>query len=311
MKKVQVFSGKTIEEAKEKAVEAFGVPENEIVFTVIEEGKNGFLGLGKKDAQVKAEYEITEQAAPVSKNETVSVSEASVNEKAAAVTEKQAAESVENNEDEDKPVKEIPEEKIELCRNFLTKILKAMDIDCTVDVRADNGGIFAEIDSKGSGTIIGRRGETLDSLQYLTSLVINRTEGDYIRITLDSCGYREKRTETLKTLAEKISRKVLKSGRSTTLEPMNPYERRVIHSTVAKVEGVKSKSVGEEPYRKVVISSENPRKNDRYRKGGGRGHGRPHREPRSLDLKTSFEKDYKKPKPEDDINAGLYGKIEI
>ncbi len=299
MKKVQVFSGKTIEEAKEKAIETFGIPEEKITFTVIEEGKKGFLGLGKTDAQIKAEYETTEEAPKAAPKKAVSEPV-----KAAAPV------SQETDDAEKEPVKDIPQEKLDLCRAFLTKILKAMEIDCTVDVRVDNGGIFAEIDSKGSGTIIGRRGETLDSLQYLTSLVINRTEGDYIRITLDSCGYREKRTETLKTLAEKISRKVLKSGRATTLEPMNPYERRVIHSTVAKVDGVKSKSVGEEPYRKVVISSENPRRNDRYRKGG-RGNGRPHREVRSLDLKTSFEKDYKKPKPEDDINAGLYGKIEI
>ena len=298
MKKVQVFSGKTIEEAKEKAIETFGVPEEKITFTVIEEGKKGFLGLGKTDAQIKAEYG-TDDYAPAPK----------AAEPKKTVSEPVKAESPVQTEEE-ASVKDIPQEKLDICKAFLTKILKAMDIECSVDVRVDNGGIFAEIDSKGSGTIIGRRGETLDSLQYLTSLVINRSEGDYIRITLDSCGYREKRTETLKTLAEKISRKVLKSGRATTLEPMNPYERRVIHSTVAKVEGVKSKSVGEEPYRKVVISSENPRRNDRYRKGG-RGNGRPHREVRSLDLKTSFEKDYKKPKPEDDINAGLYGKIEI
>ena len=308
MKKVQVFSGKTIEEAKEKAVETFGIPEEKITFTIIEEGKKGFLGLGKTDAQIKAEYETAEETAPAPKAEPKKVSETVKAEpvKAEAPVQTETTETA-----EEEPVKEIPQEKLDICKAFLTKILKAMDIDCTVDVRVDNGGIFAEIDSKGSGTIIGRRGETLDSLQYLTSLVINRTEGDYIRITLDSCGYREKRTETLKKIAEKKNHKVLKSGRATTLEPMNPYERRVIHSTVAKVEGVKSKSVGEEPYRKVVISSENPRRNDRYRKGGGRGHGRPHREPRSLDLKTSFEKDYKKPKPEDDINAGLYGKIEI
>ena len=301
MKKVQVFSGKTIEEAKEKAAETFGVPEEKITFTVIEEGKKGFLGLGKTDAQIKAEYGTDDTAAEPKTEPKKAVSKP-VKADAPVQTENESAEP--------EPAKEIPQEKLDLCKAFLTKILKAMDIECTIDVKTDNGGIFAEIDSNGSGTIIGRRGETLDSLQYLTSLVINRTEGDYIRITLDSCGYREKRTETLKTLAEKISRKVLKSGRATTLEPMNPYERRVIHSTVAKVEGVKSKSVGEEPYRKVVISSENPRRNDRYRKGG-RGNGRPHREVRSLDLKTSFEKDYKKPKPEDDINAGLYGKIEI
>ncbi|MDE6103981.1 MAG: single-stranded DNA-binding protein, partial [Oscillospiraceae bacterium] len=157
--------------------------------------------------------------------------------------------------------------------------------------------------------VIGRRGETLDALQYLSSLVANRIEGDYIRISLDSCGYREKREETLKSLAERISEKVLKNGRSTVLEPMNPYERRIIHSVVSKIDGVNSKSIGEEPYRKIVISSDNPKKynnkrkkNNNYKKSDERI---------SWDYKTSFEKDYKKPKPEDDINAGLYGKIEL
>lgn len=301
MKKCEVFSGNSIEEAKAKAVNEFGVAEEKITFTVIEDVKKGLFGRIKSEARVQAEYE-EEEKKPVAEKEvkTEFIAEA---DKKAVKADAEAAEEIQ----------EVPAEKVEKCKAFLEKILKKMDVDCNVEAKSQDGGIFVEIGSGGSGTIIGRRGETLDSLQYLCSLVVNRTEGEYIRITLDSCGYREKRAETLRQLAEKISNKVLKSGRSTVLEPMNPYERRIIHSAVSNIEGVNSKSVGEEPYRKVIISSNTPRRGNNFHRGGGRGrgNGRPCREPRSLDLKTSFEKDYKKPKPEDDINAGLYGKIEI
>lgn len=291
MKKSEIFSGRSVEEAKAKAAESFGVSEDKIVFSVIEEAKIGLFGRIKSEAKVQAEFEEIENS--ISKENDNDLS------------------SIDNIEEKGE-LKEAPSEKIEICINFLKKVLEKMEIECELKVKNEEGGILIDIDSQGSGAVIGRRGETLDSLQYICSLVVNRTEGDYIRITLDSCGYREKRTETLKNLAEKICNKVLKSGRSTILEPMNPYERRIIHSTVANIEGVNSKSVGDEPYRKVIIASDNPRKYDRNRRGGrGHGGGRPHHEPRSLDLKTSFEKDYKKPKPEDNINAGLYGKIEI
>ena len=186
-----------------------------------------------------------------------------------------------------------------------------------------------------SGAIIGKRGETLDALQYLTFMIANRGDKEYYRIILNSANYREKRRKVLEELAHKIAKKVLRSGHSTTLEPMNPYERRIIHSAIAEIEGVSSKSVGEEPYRKVVISSTNARPPHRknHRRGhDGEGkrdnrgdrrrnnHGRHERkrddniqpERISMDsMKTSFEKDYKRPEADDEINAGLYGKIEF
>ena len=152
-------------------------------------------------------------------------------------------------------------------------------------------------------------------------MIANKGLEEYSRLTLDSSGYRAKRRKTLEQLAEKIAKNVLRSGRSTTLEPMNPYERRIIHSKIAEIEGVSSRSVGEDPYRRVVISSVNgkrERRNGSYH--GSKGGRKPYRDqkkpedfkPSSLDsFKTSFEKDYKKPKPEDDIHAGLYGKIEL
>ena len=200
-----------------------------------------------------------------------------------------------------------------------------MGIDAEFTVYQNETGAVINIESDNNGTIIGRRGETLDSIQYLCSIIANKGDKDYFRITIDCLGYRSKRKETLEQLANKVAKSVLRTGRSQPLEPMNPYERRVIHSAISKIEGVSSRSVGEEPYRKIIISSNNPkrgggdgRRRDRRddRRGGGRGNGRRRErrepfEPRAIDLSTSFEKDYKKPKPEDSMEGGLYGKIEL
>ena len=176
------------------------------------------------------------------------------------------------------------------------------------------------------------------SVQH-TSMVANRGDKDYVRLTIDTCGYREKRRKALQDLAQRISKSVLRTGRSVALEPMNPYERRIIHSAVTEIEGVSSHSSGEEPNRKVIITNDSApdyKKDDKnargFRSGNGRFDrndrkgGRPQRNhdrrdrrdrrpsgegPRKLDLSTSFEKDYKRPKPEDSLNAGVYGKIDI
>lgn len=273
-----IFTGKSIEEAKQKAADEFDVRIDQITFRVVNDVKKGLFGKVKEEAKVWAGYNH-----PIIAEVTV----------------------IDSIKAENKL-----KEQIETCRRYLQNIMEKMGIDAEINIAAVEEGFFVDIDSSGSGAVIGRRGETLDALQYLTSIVVNKMDGDYKRITLDSCGYREKREETLIQLAEKISNKALKTGRSTTLEPMNPYERRIIHSAVAKVEGVNSKSVGEEPFRKVVISPDQIKKND-FRKSSGVNKKKRTDGPRSLDLKTSFEKDYKKPKPEDDINAGLYGKIEL
>lgn len=278
MDKCGVYTGKSIDEAKKKAADDFQIPLKDIKFKIIEDVKKGFFGKVKTEAKVWAGYNEPDDLGP---------------------------------DYMDVKKKELVEKtKMDACRNYLEKILDKMGVEHEISITNVETGIFADIDSKGSGAVIGRRGETLDALQYLSSLVANKIEGDYIRISLDSCGYREKREETLKNLAERISEKVLKNGRSTILEPMNPYERRIIHSVVSKIEGVNSKSIGEEPFRKIVISSDNPKKYNNKRKKNNSNYKKSD-EPISLDYKTSFEKDYKKPKPEDDINAGLYGKIEL
>ena len=176
-------------------------------------------------------------------------------------------------------------------------------------------GISLEINGDGFADMIGAKGELLDSLQYLASLVCNKVDREYFRITTDSNGFRERRKKQLEELAAKIANNVKKSGRSSALEPMNPYERRIIHAAVSEVEGVTSKSVGEEPYRKVVISSTEKKPRDfKGGRGGRRGGGRGHSKPKPhYDITTSFEKNYKKPKPEDDMDlgSGAYGKIDF
>lgn len=206
--------------------------------------------------------------------------------------------------------------KAETAAEYIKEILSCMDIDAELSITENEDGAVIEITGDTTGAVIGRRGETLDAIQYLASMTANRSDKDYYRITLDSCGYREKRKAILEDLAHKIAKSVLRTGRTSTLEPMNPYERRIIHAAVSEIEGVTSKSIGEEPYRKVVISSENGRP-ERKPRGGKDGYKKPRQKREgtrtSMDLmKTSFEKDYKKPKPEDSILGGeLYGKIDL
>ena len=378
------FTAKTVEEAKAMAAKKFGKNISEIKFEVLDEGKKGILGLGAKDAVVKATYvpaggASKPAAAPVKKAEPVVtapveekpvVTAAPVAEKPVVTTETTAEPVVKaeapdvKEEPKSEPVKEevkaepvkeaaapaaeeiddeedysldnftlIEDEslihpKVKLARDYITSILRAMDVDAQFTVYQNEGGAVMNIDSNNNGTIIGRRGETLDALQYLCSIIANKGDKDYFRITIDCLGYRSKRKDTLEQLAAKVAKSVLRTGRSQPLEPMNPYERRVIHSAISKIEGVSSRSVGEEPYRKIIISSNNPRPNNRRRnndrRDGGRRGGDNRRnnnnrnrnreasmERRSVDLSTSFEKDYKRPKPENTMDVGLYGKIQF
>lgn len=368
----EIFTAKTVDEAKKLAAAKFGKNINNIDFEILEEPKKGFMGIGAKDAKVKATY--TEKA-PVTESETVpekspvpqetepeiteiSTTEEEIVEKQETVSEEpaqtveaevvsdvaeteekeetdtpevsdnSAVDTVEKNDDENDYSIEnftlIEDEslihpKVKLALDYITSILRAMDVNPEFSVYQNETGAVIDIESKSNGTIIGRRGETLDSIQYLCSIIANKGDKDYFRITIDCLGYRKKRRETLEQLAVKVSKSVLRTGRSQPLEPMNPYERRVIHSAVSKIEGVSSHSVGEEPYRKIIISSDNPKNNKRRDRRNGQRNDRRNSRPknrenferRKVDLSTSFEKDYKRPKPEDTIEGGLYGKIEL
>lgn len=206
--------------------------------------------------------------------------------------------------------------------DYLKRVLEGMGIpDVTVKEICEDGHYRLDLDcGENHGAIIGRRGETLDALQYLTSLVANRGAEEYIRISLNVGDYREKRDETLRSLARKNANQVLKYGRNVTLEPMNPYERRVIHTTIQEMEGVQSHSVGSDSDRRVVISLEEgvkPTHGGGYHKGrGGRGRsgGRDSRGPRRDASSSAFrEKNPQEPSRTPHRDAGsapLYGKIE-
>lgn len=162
--------------------------------------------------------------------------------------------------------------KVTCAKNFIETVLDQMGLGATqITVKEEKDSATFTLEGEGLGVIIGRRGETLDAFQYLAGLVANKMEGDYFRITIDSGKYREKREKTLESLAVRLAQQAVKTGRTSTLEPMNPYERRVIHAAVQNVAGATSSSVGEEPNRRVVISSTNPGAKKEYGSRGGRG----------------------------------------
>lgn len=281
MANVKTVTAKTVEEAKALLAQEFGVSEDKISFTVIEEPKKSLFGL-KGEAKVEGEY---------------------------------------------------TESKADIAARYVKSVMVAMGFEePNVTVTETEEGAVLELTGEGVDGIIGRRGEYIDSLQYLASLACNKQDKEFYRITLDCDGFRARRRGQLEDLARKMAAKAKRTGRTVSLEPMNPYERRIIHSTVTEIEGVTSRSVGEDPYRKVLISSTERRpyennnrrydnrnngrggRNNNQRQGGYRnrqGGRRNDFKARSLDISSSFEKDYKKPKPEDELGSGLYSKIEF
>ena len=222
------------------------------------------------------------------------------------------------------------EPKIEIARAYLTEIFEKMGAgDVTMEfTKAPDRTVIIHLNGDSIGSVIGKRGETLDSLQYLVCLVANRLrrrEGDYVRFTMNAGNYREKREETLRALAARMAKKALKTGRPIALEPMNPYERRIIHAVVTDIEGVTSKSNGEEPNRKVIIKPTRveTREGGRPRREGGRsrrGGRRDHepRQPREIkeSVQSAGEAAVKEPAPHReakklDDSFKLYGKIEL
>lgn len=212
------------------------------------------------------------------------------------------------------------EKKIDVVKKYISSVLIKMELqNVSVSAEETEEGALIEISADGIDGIIGKKGELLDALQYLSSLACNRIDRDYYRVSVDCNNFREKRKQQLEELTRKIAENVKKNGRTSALEPMNPYERRIVHAAASEIEGITSRSVGDEPYRKVLISSTEKRENKERRNGdkhngGRRGNGRRgNSSAKSFDISTSFEKDYKKPKPEDtlDLGSGLYSKIEF
>ncbi|MDR1673836.1 MAG: protein jag [Oscillospiraceae bacterium] len=222
--------------------------------------------------------------------------------------------------EENEAVADIPEDKISKAAAYIKNIFKHINIEVSVTGEQTDDLLKLELESPDAGMLIGRKGEHLDSLQYLVNVIVNKNADSYTKVILDSGGYRAKREQTLRELAQKASTSVLKTGHSSAFEPMNPYERAIIHTEIAELEGVYSRSVGNEPIRRVIVypvnanpnpSRRGPRERDSKprspRKSGEVSSYKPYRP----NLKTSFETEYKRSMPEKKLNEGLYGKIEF
>lgn len=239
--------GKDVETATALALDELKYSKDEVKITVLEEPSRGFLGIGSKLAKVRVEkIEVSEN----DKTEEIEVAE-EVNE---TVTE----ETVENETSEVASKKLIrPDNMKEIdehpALSFLKETTEKMGLELSFKAYADDNNVFIDIAGKDAGTIIGKRGQTLDAIQYLTSLAVNKKSEDYVRVVLDAENYRSKREKTLERLAHRLADKVVRTKRSVKLEPMNPYERMVIHAALVNSPKVKTRSEGEEPYRRVVI----------------------------------------------------------
>ena len=223
------FSGKTVDDAITEACQEFMVTSDRLDYEILDKGSSGFLGLGTKPAVIKARI-LDEN----SKKEETAASE--VNTPVKETEPKAAVETVND-----------PKE-------FLDKVFKAMELDVNVKVELIGNDMNIELSGDEMGVLIGKRGQTLDSLQYLTSLVVNKGSNDYIRVKVDTENYRKRRKDTLENLAKNLAYKVKRTKRPVTLEPMNPYERRVIHSALQNDKYVSTHSEGDEPFRRVVIT---------------------------------------------------------
>lgn len=330
------FSAKTVDEAKALAAAEFGADIDEIEFDILEQPRKTLFGGLKGEARVKAFYEKQQTApeAPKAVIEDDDEEEAAAESAAslsslASDNDEDYGEDIENGLPEDFDVNSSV--KVQTAIKYLTDVLRALGLEnFTITPIKRRGNVVLDISGEKLGVVIGKRGETLDSLQYLTILASNRSEESFCRLSLDCNGYRDKRNEALEALAKKTSAKVIKQGRKIALEPMNPYERRIIHSCVAEIEGVSSRSTGTEPYRKVVIYADRPKYDNRgdrrRRSGSGSGAGaRNYRQ--SGGFSTSFEREYKRKQyqPDENADAGefsketvdaernatLYGKIDL
>lgn len=221
-------SAKTIEDAVQSAIEELKTEKDKVDIEVLEHPVKGIFGIGSKLAKVRVS--LKEEKAPVKKSE------------------KKA-------EKKEIRITDFTLEK-EKARKFLRDVLEAMDIKAEIRMRDTNENLYINLAGPKMGVIIGRRGQTLDSLQYLVSLVVNKDKerDNFVKVILDTEDYRKKREETLQRLARRLADRVQKTGKNVELEPMNPYERRIIHSTLQEFEGITTFSEGEEPYRKVIIS---------------------------------------------------------
>ena len=270
-------SAKTVEDAVLEAAMKLATTREHLEYEVIEKGSAGFLGFGAKPAVIKARALSDEEIEKAEKQP----------EPAKEVVKQEVKKEIKKEVKKDEPVKEEKVEKTEepapvkkeavpgkeiSAEEFLKDVFKAMDmvVDIKVTENTEEKTMDIELSGEEMGVLIGKRGQTLDSLQYLVSLVVNKYSDDYIRVKIDTENYRERRKETLENLARNIAYKVKRTRKTVSLEPMNPYERRVIHSALQNDRYVTTHSEGEEPYRRVVVTLKDNHHHRNYHKKGER-----------------------------------------
>ena len=242
-------SGKTEEAAIAAALEELGLDRDDVSVEIVERAKSGFLGIGASPAVVRVQYEAPDE-------ELETVAEAVAESPAAAPAEAQPAAAPAA------PAAAVDEpEGYARIRAFVSGLREHMGIQAEIEITArDNGGVNVNLSGSNMGAVIGRRGETLDAIQHLTNYAVNRGSDKHMHISVDAESYRAKREESLVRLAEKMAAKAIKYKRSMALEPMNSYERHVIHTALQDYEGVTTSSTGTEPNRRVVVSYEKPQR---------------------------------------------------
>lgn len=271
------MTGKTEDEAIRRALEQLGLERDDVSVEILERAKSGFLGIGGSPATVRVSYDDGQpepkpepvkpepkSAAPKAEKKPVYCAE--VLQKEVRAREKQEREAKRGERRAEPKAEKAPrepavlgeevrDEKSEQIRTFLSGLLEHMDAKAEVKVyEVEKNRYKVILEGEKLGALIGRRGETLDALQYLTSLNVNRGREEYLRVSLDTENYRAKREEALRKLAARMANRCRKTGKRVALEPMNPYERRILHSALQADPTVTTHSEGEEPYRRVIIT---------------------------------------------------------
>lgn len=239
-------SAKTVDDAITEALIQLGITSDRLDYEIIEKGSAGFLGIGMKQAVIKAR-EKEEKVVEAAKEKPV--------EPVIKAEEATPAKEIKSEIKSEVKLAEVETDTIAACEKFLYDVLKAMDMEVKITSKIDEeGALCIDMQGENMGLLIGKRGQTLDSLQYLTNRIANKSQDGYVRVKLDTEDYRRRRKETLENLAKNIAFKVKRTKHAVSLEPMNPYERRIIHSALQADKNVSTHSEGEEPYRRVVIT---------------------------------------------------------
>ncbi len=303
--------GESLEEATNAAIEGLGADvDADVQIEVLSEFKKKTLGLfGGSLAKVRAYVELPDPKPAKKPHKKNNQPKKEQPEKAVKAEKSAKKEEVkpEINEADLIPLENLdPSCSAGRAAAYIKTVLQGMGCENVVVKACElDGGTYLQLDGDKLGVVIGRRGETLDALQYLASLAAN-ANGGYHKVTLNIGNYREKREKTLKELAKKVSAHVISTGRSRTLEPMNPYERRIIHTVIQEIEGVTSNSVGEGSARRIVISPEGGGRGGDRRHGGRNGRGRGDRKPsQTVNVTPDANREPKKDSPD----VPLYGRL--